>query len=161
MIFADKVIRLRKRNGWSQEELANKMNVSRQAVSKWEAAQTVPDIEKILRLASLFGVTTDYLLKDELEDAQYTNEDEADAVKKVTLEQAGKYLAERKNAAVRIAGATFMCVISPVTLILLAVLSDSGKVALSENAAAGIGLVVLLGIVAAAVALFIFTGAKN
>lgn len=161
MIFADKVIRLRKRNGWSQEELANKMNVSRQAVSKWEAAQTVPDIEKILRLASLFGVTTDYLLKDELEDAQYTNEDEAGAVKKITLEQAGKYLAERKTAAVRIAGATFMCVISPITLILLAVLSDSGKVALSENATAGIGLVVLLVIVAAAVALFILTGAKN
>lgn len=45
MILADKIIRLRKRNGWSQEELAAKMNVSRQAVSKWEAAQTTPDLE--------------------------------------------------------------------------------------------------------------------
>ena len=50
MILADKIIRLRKRNGWSQEELAAKMNVSRQAVSKWEAAQTTPDLEKILQL---------------------------------------------------------------------------------------------------------------
>lgn len=55
MILADKIIRLRKKNGWSQEELAEKMNVSRQAVSKWEAAQTTPDLEKILQLGNLFG----------------------------------------------------------------------------------------------------------
>ena len=64
MILADKIIRLRKKNGWSQEELAEKMQVSRQAVSKWEGAQTIPDLEKILMLSRLFGVTTDYLLKD-------------------------------------------------------------------------------------------------
>ena len=45
MILADKIIRLRKKNGWSQEELADKMNVSRQAVSKWESAQSIPDLE--------------------------------------------------------------------------------------------------------------------
>ena len=50
MILADKIVRLRKKNGWSQEELAQKMNVSRQAVSKWESAQTVPELEKILQL---------------------------------------------------------------------------------------------------------------
>ena len=55
MILADKIIRLRKKNGWSQEELAEKMNVSRQAVSKWEAAQTIPDLEKLMKLSSLFG----------------------------------------------------------------------------------------------------------
>ena len=62
MILADKIIRLRKKNGWSQEELATRMNVSRQAVSKWEAASTTPDLEKILELSNLFGVTIDYLL---------------------------------------------------------------------------------------------------
>ena len=46
MILADKIIRLRKKNGWSQEELAEKMNVSRQAVSKWESAQTIPRFRK-------------------------------------------------------------------------------------------------------------------
>ena len=50
------------------------MNVSRQAVSKWEAAQTTPDLEKILQLGNLFGVTTDYLLKDEMEDEEFTDE---------------------------------------------------------------------------------------
>ena len=64
MILAEKIARLRKKNGWSQEELAEKINVSRQAVSKWESAQTVPDLEKVLTLGNLFGVTTDYLLKD-------------------------------------------------------------------------------------------------
>ena len=53
MILADKIIRLRKRNGWSQEELAEKLQVSRQAVSKWEGAQTVPDLGKILMLSRL------------------------------------------------------------------------------------------------------------
>ena len=67
MILADKIIHLRKKMGWSQEELAEEMNVSRQAVSKWESAQSVPDLAKILQLSALFCVTTDYLLKDEIE----------------------------------------------------------------------------------------------
>ena len=70
MIFADKLIQLRKKAGWSQEELAEQMNVTRQSVSKWEAAQSVPDLEKILHLSELFSVSTDYLLKDELEEAE-------------------------------------------------------------------------------------------
>ena len=62
MILADKIIEERKRNGWSQEELAEKLKVSRQAVSKWEGAQSIPDLDKILQMSSLFGVSTDYLL---------------------------------------------------------------------------------------------------
>ena len=72
MILAHKIIRLRKKHGWSQEELANKLNVSRQAVSKWEGIQSIPDIPKILQLGELFGVTIDYLLKDEIEEEIYT-----------------------------------------------------------------------------------------
>ena len=75
MILADKIIRLRKKLGWSQEELAEKMNVSRQAVSKWEGAQRVPDLGKVLQLSQLFGVTTDYLLKDEIEIEEFTGDD--------------------------------------------------------------------------------------
>ena len=72
-MLADKIIKLRKKNGWSQEELADKMNISRQAVSKWESAQTLPDLDKILQLSSLFGVTTDYLLNDRIEDEEFTD----------------------------------------------------------------------------------------
>ena len=62
MILADKIIDLRKKNGWSQEELAEKLGVSRQAVSKWESAQAIPDLGRVLAMADLFSVTTDYLL---------------------------------------------------------------------------------------------------
>ncbi len=69
MIFADKLIENRKKNGWSQEDLAFKLGVSRQSVSKWESAQAIPDMKKILQMADLFQVSTDYLLKDEIEDS--------------------------------------------------------------------------------------------
>ena len=54
---------LRKKMGLSQEELANKIGVSRQAVSKWESGQSMPDLDKIIALSDLFGVSTDYILK--------------------------------------------------------------------------------------------------
>lgn len=63
MRLGQKITELRKKNNLSQEGLAEKMNVSRQAVSKWESNQSIPDIEKIVNLSELFGVTTDYLLK--------------------------------------------------------------------------------------------------
>ena len=68
MILADKIINLRKKNGWSQEELAEKLGVTRQSISKYEGAQSIPDLDKILKLSEIFGVTTDYLIKDELEE---------------------------------------------------------------------------------------------
>ncbi len=70
-MLADKITQLRKKNGWSQEELANMMKISRQAVYKWESNQATPDIEKIIQLSSLFGVTIDSLLK---EDGEHTPE---------------------------------------------------------------------------------------
>lgn len=63
MTIADRIQSLRKAKGISQEELANKIGVSRQAVSKWESEQSSPDLEKIILLSDYFEVTTDYLLK--------------------------------------------------------------------------------------------------
>ena len=75
VILADKIIELRKKNGWSQEQLAQKLNVTRQSISKWEGAQSVPDLQKIILLSEIFGVTTDYLIKDEIEEEEFLNED--------------------------------------------------------------------------------------
>ena len=75
MAFSDKLIALRKKAGWSQEELAERLNVSRQSVSKWESAQSMPDIDKILQLSSLFSVTTDCPLKDTQAEPAYTEDD--------------------------------------------------------------------------------------
>ena len=62
MTFGEKLQALRKARGWSQEELATQINVSRQALSKWESGASVPDTENVIALSRLFGVTTDYLL---------------------------------------------------------------------------------------------------
>ena len=67
MKLSEKIIQLRKSNGWSQEDLAEKLNVSRQAISRWEGATAQPDATNFLQLSKLFGVTTDYLLNDEYE----------------------------------------------------------------------------------------------
>ena len=95
MIFADKLIRLRRQSGWSQEELAEQMNVTRQSVSKWEGAQAVPDLEKILRLSQLFGVSTDYLLKDEIETVEPAPEAEESTLRRVSMEEANAFLAAK------------------------------------------------------------------
>ncbi len=68
MILAEKIMELRKKNGWSQEELAEQVHVSRQSVSKWESGASIPDLSKILLLSEAFGVSTDYLLRDDIEE---------------------------------------------------------------------------------------------
>ena len=101
MILADKIIKERKKLGLSQEELAEKMNISRQSVSKWESNQSLPEIDKILLMSSIFGVTTDYLLKDEIEtyekltnngsrDERDNTENESNSA--IVLEKGGKTL---------------------------------------------------------------------
>lgn len=92
MTFSDKLIALRKKAGWSQEELAERLNVSRQSVSKWESAQSMPDIDKILQLSSLFSVTTDCLLKDTQDDTQPAAAETPSPLPRVTLAQAEDYL---------------------------------------------------------------------
>ena len=139
MIFADKLISLRKKAGWSQEELAERLSVTRQSVSKWEGAQSFPDIGKIVQLSQLFGVSTDYLLKDEMEQVDSTpcNEsaESVPALRRVTMEQASEYLSLRRAAAPRLALATFLCVVSPTALLMLSALSEAGRIAMPENAA--------------------------
>ena len=68
MKINEKIYTLRKKSGWSQDELADKLSVSRQSVSKWETGDSVPEIAKLLALAKIFSVTTDYLLDDSKEE---------------------------------------------------------------------------------------------
>ena len=63
MTIADRILSLRKSKGMSQEQLADAIGVSRQAVSKWESEQATPDIDKVVIMSERFGVTTDYILK--------------------------------------------------------------------------------------------------
>ena len=68
MTFAEKLYRLRRKSGLSQEELAEKLQISRQAVSRWEMGSTLPDAKNLLQLSDLFAVSVDYLLRDEMEE---------------------------------------------------------------------------------------------
>ena len=136
------------------------MNVSRQAVSKWESAQTVPDLEKILMLGNLFGVTTDYLLKDEMENEEFSAGEEI-TVRRLTLAEANEYLALRKTASVRMAAATFLCILSVIPLLILGAMAEIPAYGISENAASAAGLIVLFLFIAAAVAAFLSCSFKN
>ena len=64
MTLAEKILSLRTERGMSQDDLAEKLEVSRQSVSKWETAQSTPDLDKIIKLADLFGVSVDQLVRD-------------------------------------------------------------------------------------------------
>ena len=162
MILADKIIDLRKKNGWSQEELAEKLGVSRQAVSKWEGAQSVPDMARVLQMSELFGVSTDYLLKDNLEKTEPAEDAPAESlpIRTVGMEEANAFLAAREVNARHIALGVMLCILSP-CLILVCGLWEFGFAALSEAQAVGIGVAVLLLMVGAAVALFVTSGLRT
>ena len=161
MNLADNIIKLRKKQGWSQEELAEKLNVSRQSVSKWEGGLSVPELDKILYMSELFGVSTDELLKNDLCDLACSNaEGNTDApVRTVGAEEANAYLSLVKKIAWRMAFAVSLCILSPVCLILLSGLSDEGFLSgFSPNLAVSIGMVVLFLLVGAAVAILVPNG---
>ncbi|MBO4872026.1 MAG: helix-turn-helix transcriptional regulator [Lachnospiraceae bacterium] len=162
MILADKIIELRKKNGWSQEELADVLNVSRQSVSKWESAQSIPDMNRILKMSEVFGVSTDYLLKDEMDAPEYLAQPESDSsLRSVSMEEAQDFLTVKEKNARQVSLGVLLCILSPAVLLLLGALQETGKIALSENAAGGIGLTVLFLMIGAAVALFVLTGIRT
>lgn len=157
MILGDKIMNLRKKNAWSQEELAEKLGVSRQSISKYESAQVVPDMEKILKLSRIFGVTTDYLLKDEIEDLEFLDEDFEEDKKfvKVGMEEANEYLDLKEISGRNIALGVSLCIISPIFLLLSSQAYESNLILAPENVVDGISLTVLILFIIVAVGIFI------
>lgn len=148
-------MKLRKQFGWSQEALAEKMNVSRQSISKWESGNSIPDLNKIIILGEVFGVSTDYLVKDEIEEAGSIIEDREPSVNKITLEDATNYVKNKMEMSKLIAKGVGLCVSSVVPLIFLQGLSSSEEVNLTSNTAAALGLVILFVMIAIGVTFFI------
>ena len=166
MILAEKIILLRKKNGWSQEELADQLHVSRQAVSKWESAQSVPDLNKIILMSQVFDVSTDSLLKDSL-----TVTDERDEIhaiekatiapvetRKVTMEEANQFIEIKEKASKWVALGTAMCILSPCIMFILIGLSYEPFLIVREDIAAMVGLSIMFVLVAVAVVMFISVG---
>lgn len=159
MILADKIINLRKKNAWSQEELAEKLGVSRQSISKYEGAQSIPDMDKILKLSKIFGVTTDYLIKDEIEDPEFLYEEyEESKTRKVSMEMANEYLNLKEISAKNLALGVSLCIISPIFLVISSEAYEKELLSVPENVVDGVSLTVLFLFIIAAVGIFVREG---
>ncbi len=155
MKFNEKLIKLRKEQGMTQETLAFSLGVSRQSVSKWELGEYEPDIAKLKELAKIFSVTVDYLVNEN------SAREDTPPFRSVTKEETICFLASSRKNAFWIAFATFLCILSPICLLLLGGLSEVPEYGVSENLAGGVGMIVLLLFVAVAVAIFIFCGERT
>lgn len=167
MILADKIINERKKNGWSQEELAEQLSVSRQSISKWESAQAIPDIQKIIKMAELFGVTTDYLLKDDMEPEKTALSSDgasegmdAQNLVRVSLEEANEFLDMEETIVPRTANMVSLCIFAPALLIFFICLSEIPGFPVNTALMTGIGVISLLILIAVAVFVFIIDDAK-
>ncbi len=161
MILAEKIILLRKQNNWSQEDLAEELGISRQSVSKWESGTSIPDLDKIIKLSALFGVSTDYLLKDEVEEDTHLSVSSGDGIddaREIFAETATEFIEATFEWAPKLAVAVFMYILSPITLLALGGMSESPNSMITENMAGGIGVAVLLTIVAVATVIILMSG---
>lgn len=157
MILADKIIELRKKAGMSQDELAELMDVSRQSVSKWEGAQSIPDLNKILKMSEIFGVSTDYLLKDDFEKpAPEISETVTDSkpLRRVSMEDANKFLTVNERSAFKKATGVALCILSVVPVNIL----DGSPL---NRIADTLGTVLMFLMIAGAVGLFISASADK
>jgi len=168
MILAEKIMSLRKCAGWSQEDLAAQLGVSRQSVSKWESGTSIPDLTKVLQMSELFHVSTDYLLKeadelptpsaDEPSEPFSANASTDVPLRSISMETAAEYLAAAEKAAPKIALGVLLCIWSPIALIALLGLQTLNQLPFSEPITVAIGVSALLLMVAAAIFLFILHG---
>lgn len=161
MIFADKLIRLRKNSGWSQEEFASMMGVSRQSVSKWEGAQSIPDLDKMVKISQLFGVSTDYLLKDEIEETEVLSNSNDSRCRVISVEEANDFMRVKDETSKTIGLATTLAILSPIALFILGTMSESPLFNISEGVAVALSFIVLFIFIAVAVTMYILSGSKT
>ena len=147
MILADKIISLRKKEGMTQEDLANLVGVSRQSVSKWESSMAMPDLDKVVKLSQIFSVSTDFLLDDNLGMEQIiVDEKVEDTSKLVDLDLLNQYYGAYEKIARLISLATILVIISPRAYMTL------------DNINESLGVIIFLALIALAVGLFINSG---
>ena len=164
--LAEKVMLLRKQRGWSQEELAEHLGISRQSISKWESGISIPDIDRIIKMSDLFGVSTDYLLKEQIEFEENKREDQTNENIKISKaievsdEEVNDFINLTKKASIRIAAVISLFILSPIIFVFLLGISEYGNSNITENMASGIGATFLLILVAIGVSILIINGMK-
>lgn len=178
-MLAEKIYEQRRVLNLSQEQFAEKLGVSRQAVSKWESAQSMPDLDKIIAMSELFGVSTDFLLKDEKKPeklgegegihAEGKAEPDAESDAKVYVQTSGnrkllnrqevdKYMRAKKSASIGIGLGVMLAILSVISPILAETVTLEGKWAGFQQQAEGIGAAMMFVIVMIAVGLFVYHG---
>lgn len=151
MNLPEKIAYLRKSQGWSQEEFAEKLSVSRQSVSKWESGASTPELDRIVEICRLFGLTADTLIRDDLPLGNVQCAPvETPERPLLTLEDAYAYIAQFQTVAHRIAKGVAACILSPAPMMLLGAF-------LSESLAEAVGVSILLLLVGWAVWQFVLT----
>lgn len=164
MKLEEKISLHRKQNGWSQEELAFRLGVSRQAVSKWEMGASVPDLDNILKMSELFACSTDHLLKEE-DFKPSTNESEfvettqeKSATRKVSDEEGETYLGLVKKNSWRIAAGVACCVLAPACMFFMQALAAMPSAPFTASVGGGVGVGCLLLFCAIGIVLLISGG---
>lgn len=155
MILAEKITQLRKQNSWSQEELAAKMNVSRQSVSKWESTNSIPDLNKIIMLAQLFDVSTDALLKDEIDTFEAGDKSNEPNAQQISLEQAVKYIDNKMAISALTIKGVILCVCSVIPLFFFLAMAHTHRLNLTGDIATAIGILAMLVMISIAISFFI------
>lgn len=157
MKIGEKIIVLRKEKGYSQEELANMLDVSRQSVSKWELNTSIPDLDKIIKLSEIFQVSVDSLVKED--EIVY----EADSFRRLTDEEVETFLLLKANNRLKVAIGVGLCILSPIFLIAGAGSYELGYFRSwisSEEKAAFLGIIILLVMVGIGVALLLMASSS-
>lgn len=133
------------------------MNISRQPVSKWESANSIPDLNRIIMLAGIFDVTTDFLLKDEYETFESVTESKEPRVTQITLEQALKYVENKLQVSSLVKKGVMFCLCSVVPLFFFMAMAEVNRLNMTDDLAAGFGVLGILIMVSVGVSFFIKT----
>ena len=124
MLFADKLIKLRKHFGWTREQLASSLSVSEEQILKWETDAEKPDVAKILVIGRIFGVPIEYLIRNDLDIEELL--DDGGLLKSLSHEEADEYIKHREHTATRVAIGAFSLIFSIMPLVLFGGLTDVG-----------------------------------
>lgn len=185
MILADKIIALRKQRGWTQVDLAAELHISRQAVSKWESAQSLPDLGNLQRMSELFGVSLDDLVSEDviLPDEPAPQQEEVEAVsaaaaggassgvaagstsempqvRRVSMAEANAYLRAVQQASRMIGMGALLLILSCAPFNVLALMSSSKEFALDEDIVLPLTMLLVLLVAIPSVVLFILAGGR-
>ena len=152
MTLSEKLVYLRKKHNMSADELATRLGINKRTLMRWERAEAMPDISKIVELSDIFGISTDALLKDEISLTEDCIPVPQGKRRHISYSDVADYLKNKFKAAYLIALATFTVMISPGVMLVIMSLPGRSQILLN-----GIGLTALLILISASLAIYTYS----